>query len=336
MRARYYRVKYRLLLAMVVLVGRLAASELPLHFFTTADGLSDNRTHRIISDSRGLLWICTAGGISRFDGSHFQSFTQAEGLPHPAINDLLETPDGDFWLASNGGGVIRFRLASPGPRYQSFSVSSEPAANRVNRLFRGQDGTIWIGTDAGLFRMTRVVDGRPVFARVSLGANGHPDEIAQVWSFAGDPEGNLWVGTRFGLVRILRGGRVISYAIRRGHETEHIFSLLYTSEDGLLWIGHQTGLAIFKPPPVSTYGPDRGSDQSFEDPSIAVAVEHKFEGGPHPKDIFPKAFGEAVYFDFSQASRLASGIDLVQSESGTIYLVAAGAVWEFSAGTFSE
>ena len=90
----------------------LGARELPVRSFTTVDGLGDNRVKRIVLDSRGLLWICTNSGISRFDGSQFQSFGLADGLPFPIINDLLEMPDGDFWLASNGGGVIRVRLSS--------------------------------------------------------------------------------------------------------------------------------------------------------------------------------------------------------------------------------
>jgi ligand-binding sensor domain-containing protein len=131
------------------------ARELPVRSFTTADGLGDNRVKRIVSDSRGLLWICTNSGISRFDGAQFQSFGVADGLPFPIINDLLETSDG-FWLASNGGGVIRVRFSTAERRYVAFSVDREPTSNRVNRLFRAADGTLWAGTDGGLFRMTVV------------------------------------------------------------------------------------------------------------------------------------------------------------------------------------
>src|SRR5206468_11348642 len=155
------------LTASVLLATSLSARESPMRMFTTVDGLSDNRLHRIILDSRGLLWISSVNGISRFDGSHFQVFGVAQGLPFPSINDLLETPDGDFWLATNGAGVIRFPVSSRRRGYETFSVSSEPTANRVNRLHRGPDGTIWAGTDGGLFRMTVGTDSKPVFVPVS-------------------------------------------------------------------------------------------------------------------------------------------------------------------------
>src|SRR4030095_13779386 len=110
------------------------AREWPVRSFTTADGLGDDRVKRIVSDSRGLLWICTNSGISRFDGAQFQSFGVAEGLPFPIINDLLETSDG-FWLASNGAGVIRVRFSVAERRYEAFSVAPEPGAYRVSRVF---------------------------------------------------------------------------------------------------------------------------------------------------------------------------------------------------------
>src|SRR6266498_2629882 len=163
--------KHRLLTMTMVLAtasADVAARELPIRSYTAADGLADNRASRFVSDSRGLLWICTNSGISRFDGSQFQSFGVPEGLPFPIINDLLEAPDGDFWLASNGGGVIRLRLASGEPRYEAFSVDREPTSNRVNRLFRATDGAVWVGTDGGLFRMTARPDGGAAFTRVGL------------------------------------------------------------------------------------------------------------------------------------------------------------------------
>src|SRR5262249_1148770 len=93
----------RLALPPSVLRGAsLSARGLPGRSFTPVGGLSDNRLPRTIRDSRGLLWICSVNGISRFDGSHFQIFGVAQGLPFPSVNDLLETPDGDFWLATNG------------------------------------------------------------------------------------------------------------------------------------------------------------------------------------------------------------------------------------------
>ena len=313
--------------------AHVAAHELPIRSFTSADGLADNRVNRIVLDSRGLLWICTNSGISRFDGSQFQSFGVPDGLPFPIINDLLETPDGDFWLASNGGGVIRLRLATAAPRYEAFSVDREPTSNRVNRLFRATDGAVWVGTDGGLFRMTGGLDGRPAFARVGLRRRDHPDEMVQVWSFAGDREGTLWVGTRFGLVRLLPEGRIVSYPVRQDVETDHVFSLLYTPEDDVLWVGHQSGLVIFKPPPASSYSAADPPYQPLEDRSIvrAAARRRTMQNGPAELPRVPR---EAVSFDTSRSGPWPYVSDLLRSQSGAIVVISKGAVFEFSRGRF--
>ena len=311
----------------------LGARELPVRTFSTVDGLGDNRVKRIVLDSRGLLWICTNSGISRFDGAQFQSFGLADGLPFPIINDLLEMPDGDFWLASNGGGVIRVRLSAPEQRYESFSVSSVPTSNRVNRLYRGTDGTIWAGTDGGLFRTTIGAQGRPAFERVGLRRAGHPDESVQVWAFAHDEEGTLWIGTRFGLLRVLPGGRIVSYPLRKALETDHVFSLLYAPEEGVLLIGHESGLAIFKPPPAASYGAARTPDEPFEDPVIARAAARtlKVQNGTA---VLPRTSGEAVYFDMSEFDESRAVADLRRSRSGATYIISGSTVFEYSAGRF--
>lgn len=68
------------------------AERLPLKTYTTADGLAHNEINKIVRDSRGFLWFCTADGLSRFDGYTFTNFGTEQGLPHANVTDLLETP----------------------------------------------------------------------------------------------------------------------------------------------------------------------------------------------------------------------------------------------------
>src|SRR5439155_26216563 len=89
----------------VLLVAR--AERLPIKNYTTADGLSHNIVNKILRDSRGFLWFCTAEGLSRFDGYSFTNYGTAEGLPHPNVSDILETRGGEYWVATNAG-LVRF------------------------------------------------------------------------------------------------------------------------------------------------------------------------------------------------------------------------------------
>ncbi len=88
-------------------VSSAAAERLPIHTYTTDDGLAHARVRRIVRDPRGFLWFCTIDGLSRFDGAGFVTYRTGDGLPDPWVTDLLPTRDGAYWVATNGG-VARF------------------------------------------------------------------------------------------------------------------------------------------------------------------------------------------------------------------------------------
>jgi len=143
------------------------AERLPIKTYTTAEGLVHNDVHRIVRDSRGFLWFCTAGGLSQFDGYTFRNFGTEHGLPHASVNDLLETRGGEYWLATDGG-LVRFDPKGRPDRHVSqdagrtterpmFAVvmpgDADARAPAVTVLLEGHDGTVWAGTRQGLFRL---------------------------------------------------------------------------------------------------------------------------------------------------------------------------------------
>ena len=65
----------------------LRAERLPITSYTVADNLAHTTVNRIVRDSRGLLWFCTLGGLSRFDGYTFTTFGVDDGLPDASVND---------------------------------------------------------------------------------------------------------------------------------------------------------------------------------------------------------------------------------------------------------
>src|ERR1700716_4162882 len=79
------------LLFLVLSSSTVRGERLPIRSYTVGDGLLQDRVLKIKQDSRGFLWFCTAGGISRFDGYGFANFTTADGLPDRHVNDFLET-----------------------------------------------------------------------------------------------------------------------------------------------------------------------------------------------------------------------------------------------------
>src|SRR3982751_4023145 len=91
------------LLLILSLSINILGERLSLKTYSTADGLASDIINKIVRDSHGFLWFCTGGGLSRFDGYNFKNYTQDKGLPHRNINDFLETNDGTYLVATNGG-----------------------------------------------------------------------------------------------------------------------------------------------------------------------------------------------------------------------------------------
>jgi len=207
------------------------AEHLPIKTYTTADGLPVDIVMRIKRDSHGFLWFCTRDGLSKFDGYQFTTYGKEHGLPHPLVNDLIQSRDGTYWVATNGGGVCNFNPAQRAPsgsaaRFNVYSLEYNPASNIVNRLCEDREGRIWAGTDWGLFYFDQTQD--RFIAAV-------PDAI-EVYSLVADRQGGLWIGAWNQLWRRSSDGQFARYSFQVGRDLGRILSLLQ-DDKGKLWVG---------------------------------------------------------------------------------------------------
>src|SRR5580704_9164789 len=98
------------------------ATRLPVRTFTTADGLPRDAADCLFIDSKNYLWVCTAEGVSRYDGYQFVNYGVAQGLPHRSVNAFLETREG-LYLAGTDQGLSRLDpLTPPGSPHKFVSI----------------------------------------------------------------------------------------------------------------------------------------------------------------------------------------------------------------------
>ena len=185
------------------------AQRLPLKAYSTADGLAHNSVNRIVRDSAGFLWFCTAGGLSRFDGYTFTNFGVDQGLPHADVTDFLETRSGEYWLGTKAG-LVRFdptgltkkegAPAAGTSARPSMFVPVAPAGDAqlavvVTVLREGRDGAIWVGTTDGLFRLESD-EGRQSLHPIAIGIPHDNVQQRIVTDLLEDRSGTLWIATR--------------------------------------------------------------------------------------------------------------------------------------------
>lgn len=324
------------------------AEQLPVRIYTSADGLGQNRVKRIVRDSRGFLWFCTADGLSRFDGYRFTTYDAAQGIPYPSINDVLETRRGVYWIATNGGGVFRFNFSEGAggtgagtgggaganatdpqahERFIVYKTGDTPRANRPNRLFEDASGRIWAGTDDGLFMLDAPV-GATAFRRVEMGAR--PGDVTGVWAFVEDREQRLWIATSQGLWRRERDGRIVAFPV-----PSHVKGIvwdLFTDQEERIWAAHENGLLIFKPFPASH---DSAPDKQ---PVLSVS-ERAAEGSSRhaaPSLSLPDKTGEA--YNYTNADGLLSNSvrEIHAATDGRVWLGTARGLSLFASQGFSN
>ncbi len=231
----------------VIASGCVTGSQLPVKIYTTADGLADNRINKIVRDSRGYLWFCTPEGLSRFDGYSFTNYGPQQGLPPRAITDLLETREGEYWLATSGGGLVRFDPKSADHKFSIFQPDYGEASHWINVLAEDRTGGLLCGTYGGLYRFERTGhrDSRTSadwsFRRLEIGLPAGGVDQTRVNALLEDRRGALWIGAESGLYRLLPNGTSSRFITTNGLPMNQVEALL---EDhlGRLWVGTKGGL----------------------------------------------------------------------------------------------
>jgi hypothetical protein len=206
---------------LLVLSSAAHAERLPVKTYTTADGLAGDKVMCIVPDSRGFLWICTAEGLSRFDGYEFTNYTTGQGLPTNVVYDLLETRQGTYWLAtprgpyrldpsSSGSLIGPFRQQEPGPRFTLYPLGSDSTSLAANTLIEDLAGTIWFDLDGWRHRLAQAHALQAVgLVQFPLGdpdTTGRPDQEGEIeFRGAGQPSRMtftlrffyvlVWIGT---------------------------------------------------------------------------------------------------------------------------------------------
>ena len=155
------------------------------HQYTVFDGLAGMQVEDIYQDRRGLLWVATAdGGVSRFDGAHFDSFGLSDGLPSLTVMTIAEDQDGRLFFGTLGGGLAAY----DGRGFQVYTTEHGLPSNDIVNLQPQADGSMRVLTGAGIgwFAEGRCVE------RVTEIA-GQP--LGKVYDMATDAASTTWLAT---------------------------------------------------------------------------------------------------------------------------------------------
>ena len=182
----------------------------------------------LYQDTNGLIWVATDGGLFKVQGDHLESASSELGIPFLNVNRIIQDRLGRYWI-----GGPRLFVSDHGKAHEYVLHRGDPRAH-VRSLLEACDGTIWAGTVEGLYELAR---GQKQFKRVggihatvrslqemengdllaaSIGEGiyrVHNDEVTPlatpktllsnaVLVMLKDSDGDLWIGTEVGLMRL--------------------------------------------------------------------------------------------------------------------------------------
>ncbi|HEY4247924.1 MAG TPA: two-component regulator propeller domain-containing protein [Lacunisphaera sp.] len=192
-----------------------------IRIWQTEDGLPQNTVMAITQDRNGYLWVGTLGGLSRFDGLHFQTFDVANtpSFRDERITSLFEDTRGTLWIGHDSGDVTCYRDG----RFEAFSKGSGPGES-VYAITEDDRGKVW------LFRQDGVLECVDHTAPVTPPSDSSPKML----SLARSPTGRIWIRVE-GKTAELKAGIIQPLNFGPAHYTDFVRGLC-AANDGGLWV----------------------------------------------------------------------------------------------------
>jgi len=206
---------------------------------------SNNVITLIYKTTNGNVFFCSDDGVSFIEPNSITP-KKIEHLLGKQIKDIKEDYTGSLWFATHLYGLYRL---SPNGKWDSFinnpKNSKSLINNNVNCIYEDSKFRTWVGTEGG--GLTLFNEKKNCFELVFNEKSGLPSNI--IYSILDDIEGNLWVTTSRGLVKIsndLKSVKTFGYI-------EDLFRIRFNLRCALrasnndLYFGGTNGFIMFNP-----------------------------------------------------------------------------------------
>lgn len=196
-------------------------------------GLKGKSLLNLIFDREGNLWAgCwraaySGGGLFRYDGREWQSFTTRDGLPGQEILKVFEDSRGRIWVGTYEHGLGAGVGWTDGKNWHNYTRRDGLADDCVYSMFEDPSGNMWFGTINGI----SILAGEKWHYLTSKDGLIN-DRIYCMWI---DSHKKMWFGTEGGVSRF-DGTNWTSYQQKDGLVEDLVRTILET-QDHDLWFG---------------------------------------------------------------------------------------------------
>jgi signal transduction histidine kinase/ligand-binding sensor domain-containing protein len=215
--------------------------------------------NKVLEDRTGVIWVASSGhngaGLARLHrpSGRFYRFKVDPDDPNALssihVIDLIEDRSGSVWIASWGGGVLRWDPANPDVftrfRHEA-SDSTSIASDRTLFLMEDQAGFIWVSSTDGVSRIDPLTGKASSFRHDPRNPRSLSSNSPLALHERRREPGIIWVGAT-GLNRLdAASGQASHYTVADGLPNNTVYAIL-EDEEGRLWMSTNAGLSRFDP-----------------------------------------------------------------------------------------
>ena len=226
------------------------------HITTSNSVLKNNSIYSFGKSRRNVIWIGGDGpGLNYYSFRDKKLKPLLSQSPEPIlyIHSIFEVNDSTIWLASVGAGVFKVTLggSTDEPYIKSIKrftfIKDEMPYNYFFTACQENDSTLWFGNRGyGLQRLNLRTE---TFDEVRF-YKKNIQTINDILSIFKDSRGNIWVGTSFGILKLLQYNMATHEAVYENYNEieglpNNTIHGILEDESGFLWLSTNGGVVRF-------------------------------------------------------------------------------------------
>tara|TARA_B100000809_G_scaffold112084_1_gene110607 strand:- start:139 stop:3957 length:3819 start_codon:yes stop_codon:yes gene_type:complete len=203
--------------------------------------LNSNKVNTVFEDDFGIIWIGTQAGLNKFDAQkqYFQHHQYWKDNLKTINSNMIwslykDERDGSFYAGTDKGlNVFSQKTGNVKVTEPSFTFTNKKKNNSIYSIYKDANELIYIGTDGGVFTyqnglLTHINDPKT-------------QNIGRTYSIVEDQKGNLWFGTKEGLVVLDKTRKIFKKFTTKEGLTSDIIRVVFCHDDGTIWVGTDGG-----------------------------------------------------------------------------------------------
>ena len=201
-----------------------------VHYHTDNSGLPHNKVNGISLDPSGRVWVATQGGLSRFDGTSWETWSDYGSVEH-----VIAVSDSVVWFGAQQHGLVH----KADTVFTVYHGGNSPIpASIIMDFALEHNGTLWIATTGGLVSIHDTVWTVYTTANSPL-----PNNLIRCVD--ADFQGNIWIGSQTAGVVVKSDTTWTLYSQSNAPLPCNFNFAIAVDDDGLAWIAACNGFGSF-------------------------------------------------------------------------------------------